>query len=74
MTVETATWIVGALVAYGAAGAVFALLFLAFGVGSVDPDAKAMPVTARIVVFPGAAALWPLMLARWLARRGPPVA
>ena len=46
------------------AGVVIALAFVIFGVTRVQP----MPVTigARILIAPGAAALWPYVLMRWL--------
>ncbi|MET0632727.1 MAG: hypothetical protein ABWY92_17860 [Xanthobacteraceae bacterium] len=55
-------WI--ALALYTVAGVVIALAFVIFGVTRVQP----MPVTigARILIAPGAAALWPYVLVRWL--------
>lgn len=57
-----------ALAAYAAIGAVTALTFTAFGVTRVQP----MPLTlgARILIVPGVAALWPYVLARWI-KAGP---
>ena len=53
-----------ALALYAGIGAITALAFVAFGVTRVQPG----PVTlgARILILPGAAALWPYVLARWL--------
>jgi hypothetical protein len=55
-----------ALAFYATAGVVVALAFVAFGVTRVL--AEPMPVTtgARILLFPGAVALWPYVLVRWL--------
>jgi hypothetical protein len=54
----------GALVLYIAAGLVIALAFVATGVTRVQPA----PVTlgARILLVPGATALWPVVLRRWI--------
>jgi hypothetical protein len=55
-----------ALALYAATGIAVATTFLVFGVTRVLP--KPVPVTlgARIMLFPGAAALWPYVLIRWL--------
>jgi hypothetical protein len=52
------------LVLYLMAGFATGLAFVAFGVARV----QAAPVTlgARILLLPGATALWPVVLARWL--------
>ena len=52
------------LALYAAAGVAVAAAFVAFGVTRVQP----MPVSvgARVLIFPGAAALWPYVLIRWL--------
>jgi len=60
----------GALVLYTAAGLMIAVAFVVAGVTQVQPA----PVTigARILILPGAAALWPLVLSRWLKSRRAP--
>jgi hypothetical protein len=61
---ETAVTIfVNALAVYAVIGAVTALAFVTFGVTRVQPE----PVSggARILLFPGAVALWPCVLLRW---------
>jgi hypothetical protein len=57
----------GVLVAYVAIGLIAGLAFVAVGVVRV----QAAPVTlgARILLLPGATALWPLVLARWFSTR-----
>jgi len=52
------------LALYAAAGVAVAAAFVVFGVTRVQP----MPVSvgARVLIFPGAAALWPYVLIRWL--------
>jgi len=53
---------------YGAIGLITALAFVAFGVTKVQP--APVSLGARILLVPGAAALWPYVLRRWLAVRG----
>ena len=57
---------VDALSAYGVTGAVFAAAFVTRGIQRVDPAAEHAPLGFRIIVLPGVAALWPVMLTRWL--------
>ena len=65
----TAQWMVYALTAYSAAGFVFAAVFVVAGVAKVDPVANGAPIGFRLIILPGVAALWPLMLTRWLRAR-----
>ena len=60
-----ATLVLGGVVAYAATGLVTALLFVAFGVVRVLPDRAPVTLPARILLIPGAAVLWPCVLARW---------
>ena len=62
---RTAELLVAILQWYAAAGAVFAALFVTFGIHRVDPVAERAPLGFRLIVLPGAAALWPLLLVRW---------
>lgn len=64
-----ATTIAIGVALYVAAGLVSGLAFAIFGVTAV----QSAPVTvgARILLLPGAAALWPLVLSRWLQSRHP---
>jgi hypothetical protein len=57
---------VDALAAYGLAGAVFAVAFVTRGIQRVDSVAEHAPLGFRLIVLPGVAALWPLLLIRWL--------
>jgi len=52
---------------YAAIGGVTALAFVSFGVTRVQP--AAVSLAARILILPGAAALWPYVLARWIKAR-----
>jgi hypothetical protein len=63
---HVAEFFVDALAAYGLAGAVFALAFVTVGLHRVDPVAAHSPVSFRLIVIPGAAALWPFLLVRWI--------
>jgi hypothetical protein len=58
------------LASYLALGFVFALAFVCFGAGRIDPHAAHGTWGFRLLIIPGAAALWPLLLSRWL--RGVP--
>jgi len=51
---------------YLAMGFVFAVAFVCFGAGRVDPHAKQGTWGFRLLIIPGAAALWPLLLSRWV--------
>jgi hypothetical protein len=55
-----------ALALYAAAGFAVAVAFLALGVTRVLPEPAPVTLGARIMLFPGAAALWPYVLIRWL--------
>lgn len=73
MTVGMAVWMAGAAAVYLAAGLAFALLFVVAGAPRIDPAARGLPWSARLLLLPGATALWPLMLVKWVTRQSPPV-
>ena len=58
--------VVLAVALYAATGAVIAAAFLAFGVRRVLPTPAPVTLGARVLLFPGAFALWPYVLFRWL--------
>ena len=62
-------WAVNALAASAALGVLFAAVFVTKGIGQFDPGARGSGAGFRLVVFPGSAALWPLLLAMWISRR-----
>lgn len=62
----TADIILLAAAAYAALGVVFGVLFAVAGVGRVDHAAIGAPWSFRLLILPGAAALWPLMLRKWM--------
>jgi hypothetical protein len=72
MSVETAEAIVGTLAGYFVLGLAFALFFVTRGVAAIDPGARGMSRLARLLIVPGAVALWPLMLWKWLTQKAPP--
>jgi hypothetical protein len=78
MTIDQAQWLAGllggALGGYGLVGLAFALAFVARGAARLDPAARSMALPARLLLIPGAALLWPLMLTKWLRHRTPPAA
>lgn len=57
-------FLLNALALYATVGAVTALAFAVFGVTRVQP--APVSLGARILILPGAAALWPYVLLRWL--------
>ena len=73
MSVETAEAIAGGLAAYLALGLAFALVFVMRGAAAIDPAARSMPLAARLLIVPGAAVLWPLLLWKWFTQTSPPV-
>lgn len=58
-----------AIIGYAAIGLVFGLAFVSRGVDRVDPGAAGAGLGFRLLILPGSAALWPLLLQRW--RRAP---
>jgi hypothetical protein len=69
--IETVTAVLQGVALYAAAGVVFALLFLAFGITRIDNGAKGAGIGFRLLIVPGLVALWPLMLIRWIAGHQP---
>lgn len=72
MGILVASWIVRITGIYLALGILFAVLFVWRGAGKIDPPAKQATAGFRLMIFPGAAALWPLLLWRWLRRSSHP--
>jgi hypothetical protein len=60
------TILLNILYAYFAVGIVSALAFLCFGVTRVFAHPVSVTLPARVLLFPGAVVLWPLILVRWL--------
>lgn len=72
MNVSWANWIVAALGLYVAAGFLFAIAFVAVGAARIDPGARGAPLGFRLLIFPAAVALWPLLAWRWARGTGEP--
>ena len=64
------TIIVYGLALYAACGLATALAFVSIGVTRVQP--QSMSLGARILILPGAVALWPYVLMRWLRAAATP--
>lgn len=71
MTLELANTVAMGLGAYFAAGLVVALIYALGGAGKIDPDAKGMPIQARLIIMPGVMALWPLMAWKLIVQSEP---
>jgi hypothetical protein len=52
--------------AYALIGIVFACAFVLRGAARIDHAAAAAPWSFKLLIFPGAAALWPLLAMKWL--------
>ncbi len=63
-------FLLDALALYAAIGMVTAVAFVTFGVTRVLPAPAPVSFGARLLILPGAAALWPYVLARWIKARG----
>jgi len=57
--------IVCGLEVYAGLGLVFALVFVWVGVQSLDSEAQGSGVGFRLLILPGVAAFWPMLLYRW---------
>ncbi len=58
--------LIAGIAVYAAAGIVTGLAFVLFGVLRVPPEPASVTTGARILLLPGAAALWPIVLGRGL--------
>jgi len=58
------------LEAYAAIGLLFACIFVAVGIIQVDPLSRGSGIGFRLIVLPGVAALWPVLLTRWIRSKG----
>ena len=72
MNDTVAVIVVRALEAYAALGLVFAVPFVIAGAGRIDPAAAKGTPGFRLLILPGAAALWPYLLLRWVRGAPPP--
>jgi len=58
-----------AVLAYAVAGVLIAIAFVTFGLRQVLPADTPLTFSARLLFVPGAAALWPYVLMRWIKAR-----
>jgi hypothetical protein len=58
---------------YATIGLATAVAFVTVGLSAVAPHAMTASVGARILFIPGAAALWPYVLRRWVRAHRDPV-
>ena len=57
--------LLNAIAAYLGIGLLFAPAFVTVGVGRIDPTARGVPVSFRLLIVPGTVALWPALARRW---------
>lgn len=57
---------------YALLGLLFGGVFVLAGVGRLDPAARGAGWGFRLLILPGVAALWPLLLLRWIRGQGEP--
>ncbi|HRC84249.1 MAG TPA: hypothetical protein PK413_01420 [Thermoanaerobaculia bacterium] len=69
MDISTAQALVLGLGLYTGLGVLVALPFVLRGAGRVDPGAERAPWSFRLLILPGAVALWPLVARWWLRAR-----
>ena len=66
--------IVYGLEVYVGLGLVFALVFVCVGVQNLDSEAQGSGIGFRLLILPGVAAFWPMLLSRWVRHiNEPPV-
>ncbi|MBK8195576.1 MAG: hypothetical protein IPK76_21080 [Lewinellaceae bacterium] len=63
---ETIKFIVNVFYLYLLAGVIFAALFIWRGAAKLDESAKGISWKTRALLFPAGAALWPVLLRKWL--------
>jgi hypothetical protein len=63
-----AALVIDAASLYLGLGLVLALAWVAYGIGRRPPGDSGVSLGARCLVLPAAAALWPIILSRWLRR------
>lgn len=70
MLETTARLLVTLTLAYFAVGLVFAAAFVTRGAGRLDSNAVGGTLGFRLLILPGSAALWPILLTRWVRGTG----
>ncbi len=54
---------------YLTVGLLFAIVFVFKGVQQIDSSAQGASFGFRLLILPGAAVLWPILLKKWLKRK-----
>jgi hypothetical protein len=54
---------------YAGIGLLFAIAFLTRGIDRIDPASKGTGIGFRLIILPGVASLWPMLLLRWIGKR-----
>lgn len=72
LSATIATWLVRLVGLYLLLGGAFALVFASRWAGRLDPVASHGTWGFRLLILPGAALLWPVLLRRVLRGRGGP--
>ena len=75
MSESAAEILVLALGIYALIGLLVGLVFMFGGAGRIDPAAKGkgLPFRVRLLILPGIAGLWPLMLIKLFTQKEPPI-
>ncbi len=63
MFAQTVVW---SLAVYAGIGVLFGLAFVTRGAAAIDHVAKGAGIGFRLLIFPASAALWPLLLVKWI--------
>jgi len=72
-TFEVAVQIlVNGVIAYVAVGLLFAFAFVFAGVQKIDTQAQGARLGFRLLILPGSAVFWPMLLRRWVKHMPPP--
>ena len=75
MSETAAEAIVLGLGIYALLGLLVGLIYVFGGAGRIDPAARGagLPIRVRLLILPGIAGLWPLMLIKLFTQKEPPV-
>lgn len=71
MSIVLAAWIAALAAGYLGIGVLFAIPFAFRWAGRVDPSAREGSWGFRVLIIPGAALLWPVLLTRLARSRSP---
>ena len=65
-----ASWVLRVIGAYLVVGLLFAVWFVVGGVGRISPASRGTGWGFRVLILPGSAALWPVLVYELVASRG----